>query len=107
MEGVDYNELYAGVAHKDSIRVFLSLINHLDLECDQVDIKAAFLNGDLEETIYLEPPQGSDIAAAKVLLLCKSLYGLKQSPKCFNKALDEWLRSEGLLATHADPCIYR
>jgi hypothetical protein len=107
VEGVDYNELYAGVAHKDSIRVFLSLINHLDLECHQVDIKAAFLNGDLEETIYLEPPQGSDIAAGKVLLLRKSLYGLKQSPKCFNKALDEWLRSKGLLPTCTDPCIYR
>ena len=39
VEGVDYNELYAGVAHKDSIRVFLSLINHLDLECDQVASK--------------------------------------------------------------------
>ena len=46
--GVDYNELYAGVAHKDSIRVSLSLVNYLDLECDQFDIKAAFLNRMLE-----------------------------------------------------------
>ncbi len=53
IEGIDFNELFAAVAHKDSIRVFLSLVNHLDLECDQVDIKAAFLNGDLDETIYL------------------------------------------------------
>ncbi len=52
IEGIDFNELFAAVAHKDSIRVFLSLVNHLDLECDQVDIKAAFLNGDLDETIY-------------------------------------------------------
>jgi len=52
IEGIDFNELFAAVAHKDSIRV-LSLVNHLDLECDQVDIKAAFLNGDLDETIYL------------------------------------------------------
>lgn len=75
--GIDYNELYAGVAHKDSIRVFLSLVNHNDLECDQIDIKAAFLNGDLEETIYLELPQGLPIPHDKVLLLRKSLYGLK------------------------------
>jgi hypothetical protein len=58
-EGIDFNELYAAVAHKDTIRVFLSLVTHLDLECDQVDIKAAFLNGDLEETIYLSPPRGA------------------------------------------------
>jgi len=106
VEGVDYNELYAGVAHKDSIRVFLALVNHLDFECDQVDIKAAFLNGELEETILLEAPEGSTIPADSVLRLRKSLYGLKQSPRCFNKSLDQWLRSEGLTPTHADPCIY-
>lgn len=43
IEGVEYNELFSSVAHKDLIRVFLALVNHLDLECDQVDIKAAFL----------------------------------------------------------------
>ena len=106
IEGVDFNELYASVAHKDSIRVFLSLVNYLNLECDQVDIKAAFLNGDLKETLYLSPPEGSDIPANKVLLLRKSLYGLKQSPRCFNDALDKWLRSQGMNPTNADPCVY-
>ena len=106
VEGVDFNELFAAVAHKDSIRVFLSLVNHFDLECDQVDIKAAFLNGELDETIYLAPPEGSDIPADQVLLLRKSLYGLKQSPRCFNKALDKWFRSQGLNPTRADPCVY-
>ncbi len=105
--GVDYHELFAGVAHKDSIRVFLSLVNHFDYECDQVDIKAAFLNGELEETIFLEPPQGSNIPAGKVLHLRRTLYGLKQSPRNFNKALDTWLQSQGLVPTRADPCIYR
>jgi hypothetical protein len=46
---------------------------YLDLECDQVNIKAAFLNGELEETVYLDPPQGGHIPATKVLLLRKSL----------------------------------
>ncbi len=84
--------------------VFVSLVNHLDLGCDQVDIKAAFLCGDLEETIYL-PPR-NNIPADKVLHLRKSLYGFKQSPRCFNKAFDEWLRGQGLTPTGADPCIY-
>ena len=106
IEGLDFNELFAAVAHKDSIRVFLSLVNHLNLECDQVDIKAAFLNGDLEETIYLDPPEGSDIPADKVLHLRKSLYGLKQSPRCFNKAFDTWLQSQHFAPASADPCLY-
>ena len=106
VEGLDFNELFASVAHKDSNRLFLSIVNHLDLECDQVDITAAFLNGDLEETIYLNPPEVSNIGQDKVLLLRKSLYGLKQSPRCFNKRLDKWLQSQGLVPTSADPCVY-
>lgn len=104
--GIDYNELYAGVAHKDSVRVFLALVNYLDLECDQVDIKAAFLNGNLEETVFMEPPEGSPISSTQVLHLRKSLYGLKQSPRCFNKALDAFLKSQGLTPTSADGCLY-
>ena len=52
---------------KDTIQVFLSLVNHFDLECDQVDIVAAFLNSDLEETIYMDPPEGSDLPHGEVL----------------------------------------
>ena len=52
------------------------------------------------------PPEGSNISADKVLHLRKSLYGLKQSPRCFNKAFDEWLRGQGLTPTRAEPCIY-
>lgn len=97
--GIDYNELYAAVAHKDSVRVFLSLVNYHDYECDQVDIVAAFLNGDLEEEMFLEPPEGSDIPATRALRLRKSLHGLKQSPRYFNKSLDDWLKSQ--LCTHS------
>jgi hypothetical protein len=91
IEGKDYNELFATVAHKDAIRVILSIVNHLGLECHQVDIKGAFLNGTIDKLIYLTPPDGSDIPANKVLRLNKSLYGLKQSPRLFNQALDKWL----------------
>jgi len=106
IEGIDFDELFAAVAHKDSIRVFLALVNHFDMECDQVDIKTAFLNSDLEETIYLAPPEGSGIPSNMVLLLRKSLYGLRQSPRNFNKAFDKWLREERFTPTTADPCIY-
>ena len=78
--GIKSNELYAGIAHKDLIQVFLSLVNYLDVKCDQVNIKATFLNGKLEETVFLQPPEGSNITSDKVPHLCKSFYGLKQSP---------------------------
>jgi hypothetical protein len=101
MEGIDYNELFAAVAHKDSIRLFLALVNYYDLDCDQVDVKAAFPNGNLEETNFMTPPEGS-----KVLRLRKTLYGLKQSPRCFNIALDKWLQGDGLKPLRADSFLH-
>ena len=82
------------------------MVNYFDLEGDQVDIVAAFLNGDLEEVIYMDPPEGSDLPNGKVLRLRKSLYGLRQSPRCFNKAFDKWLQEQGFKAAKADPCLY-
>lgn len=106
IEGVDFDELFAAVAHKDTIRLFLAIVNYYNWEMDQVDIVAAFLNGDLEETIYMEPPEGSGIPNSKVLCLNKALYGLKQSPRCFNKSLDKWLQEQGFKAANGDPCLY-
>ena len=106
VEGLDYEELFASVAHKDSIRVFLSVVNHLDLELDQIDIKSAFLNGDLEETIYMEPPEGSDIPAGSICLLKKSLYGLRQASRCFRDKYHAKLTEMGFKPSIADDCIY-
>lgn len=106
IKGRDYNEIFATVAHKDSIRVLLAIVNHLDLECDQVDIKGAFLNGEIDCNIHISPPEGMPVPSSTVLRLKKSLYGLKQSPHLFNKALDQWLKTQGLQPTKADPCVY-
>jgi hypothetical protein len=80
IEGIDYNELYAAVAHKDTMQVFLWLVNYFDLECDLVDIAAAFLNGNFDKKIYMDPPQGFDLPNNKVLLLRKSLMALNNHP---------------------------
>lgn len=106
VQGVDFHEIFASVAHKDTIRTFLAMVNWHRLHCDQVDIKAAFLNGELKETIYMEPPEGLDTPPNKVYRLKKSLYGLRQSPRCFNDELDAWLRSQGFVPSIADPCLY-
>ena len=63
----------SSVAHKDSILVFLILVNFYDLECGQIDTAEAFLNGELKETIYMEPPEGGNIPSGSVIRLRESL----------------------------------
>jgi hypothetical protein len=104
--GRDYDELFAAVAHKPSMRVFLSIVNYMDWECDQMDVIGAFLKGSIDWDLYIEPPQGSNVPAGYVLHLRKSLYGLKQSPHLFNKKIDTFLKSLHFTPCKADPCIY-
>ena len=54
----------------------------------------------------MDPPEGSDIPQGNVIRLLKSLYGLKQSPRCFNKRFDTWLQQQGFHPMKADPCFY-
>ena len=69
------------VAIRGSDATFRDMLSaHFDYELDQVNIKAALLNGELEEKIYFVPPEGSKIPAGSIFRLCKSLYGLRQSP---------------------------
>jgi len=81
--GVDYFDTYAPVAKLPSIRTILSIATRLDMEMHQVDIKGAYLNGDLTsaEVIYMKPPPGyaPDDLGKRVLRLKRTLYGLKQS----------------------------
>jgi len=91
--GIDYGitATYAPVAHMNSLRVFLSLVAAFNLECIHVDFVTAFLNSDLEETLYLRPPPGFNdvqdrlhVPVGHVLPLKKAIYGLKQSNYLWN-----------------------
>ena len=79
MEGVDYNEVFSSVVKHSSIRILLALVAQLDLELVQMDIKTAFLYGDLDEKIYMTQPDGFKVTEKEkmVCMLEKSLYGLK------------------------------
>ena len=82
-EGIDYFDTYAPVARITSIRVLFTLASIYNLFVHQMDVKTTFLNGDLDEEVYMEQPEGfvSPGNERKVCKLIKSLYGLKQAPK--------------------------
>ena len=106
--GIDYGETYAPVAKHDTLRVILSIVAAYDLEMIQLDIKTAFLYGELNEEIYLQQPEGY-VAADKENHVChlhKSLYGLKQASRVWNRHFDTFLKEFGLQTSTADPCLY-
>lgn len=82
-EGVDYNEIFSPVVKHTSIRVLLTIVAHQNLELEQLDVKTAFLHGELEEDIYMTQPDGFQVHGKEdyACKLKKSLYGLKQSPR--------------------------
>ena len=107
-KGIDYQEVFSPVVRSTSIRSLLALANTLDWEIHQMDVKTAFLQGDLTEEIYMEQPEGyrSEEHPDYVCRLKKSLYGLKQSARCWNTALDNYLKSNGYKQLDADSCLY-
>ncbi|KAJ9709896.1 hypothetical protein PVL29_001400 [Vitis rotundifolia] len=82
-EGIDFKETFSPVSTKDSFRVIMAIVAHFDLELHQMDVKTAFLNGDLDEDMYMEQPIGF-VEVGKEDLVCKlnkSIYGLKQASR--------------------------
>ncbi|GKB78199.1 retrotransposon protein, putative, ty1-copia subclass [Tanacetum coccineum] len=105
--GIDYNEVFSPVVRHTSIRVILSLTACEDYELEQLDVKTAFLHGNLEETIYMRQPPGFEEGTGnKVCLLKKSLYGLKQSPRQWYKRFDVYMISNGFSRNSYDSCVY-
>ena len=106
--GTDYEEVFSPVAKHTSLRTLLALANEHDLEVHQMDVKTAFLNGELDYDIYMSQPEGF-VDEDKPNYVCKlrrSIYGLKQSARCWNTTLDEYLKSAGYRKSGADGCIY-
>jgi hypothetical protein len=105
--GVDYNKTFAPIAKFVSIHCVLALATIEDMEIHQMDVKPAFLNGDLEEDIYMEQPEGfTQEDEHLVCKLQKSLYGLKQSPRAWNQKLNAFLKSIKFMRNDADFCVY-
>ena len=106
--GVDYKETFAPVAKMSTVRVLLSVaINH-EWPLYQMDVKNAFLHGDLEEEVYMQLPPGHPQAqnSSMVCKLHKSIYGLKQSPRAWYAKLSSVLEKFGFKRSHADSSLF-
>jgi hypothetical protein len=109
--GTDYDETFCPVVRLESFRTIVALAvqNGLILHQLEVDVTTAFLNGELEEVVYMRQPQGF-IAEGQEHLVCKlkkCIYGLKQSPRCWNTALHNQLTTMEFVQADSDPCVYR
>ena len=106
--GLDYDETFSPEMRTESVRSMLALAAKDNLLLHQMDVTTAFLNGTLEEEVYMKQPEGF-ATKGKEHLVCKlkkSIYGLKQSPRCWNVALDDHLCDIGFTQSASDPCIY-
>ena len=106
--GIDYEETFAPVVRFESVRSVIALAVHGNMKLHQMDVKTAFLNGELREEVFIRQPEGF-IEEGKDNLVCrlkKSIYGLKQSPRCWNIAIDDHLRKMKFIQTEGDPCLY-
>jgi hypothetical protein len=108
-EGIDFNETFAPVVRHELVRVILSAAAAHDLEIIQLDVKTAFLHGDLHEEIFMDQPSGfiSSDSPNHACRLLKSLYGLKQASRSWNIKFDGYLCALGFVRSLADPCVYR
>ena len=102
--GIDYQETFAPVAKLNTVRVLLSLAANLDWSLHQLDVKNAFLNGDLEEEVYMDIPAGLETTSNfnKVCRLRKSLYGLKQSPRAWFERFTKVVKGYGFVQCQSD-----
>jgi len=112
-EGLDYSETFAPVAKFNSLRSLLALVCENDWELAGMDVKTAFLHSELEETVYMEIPEGlhteiqtQGLGAGIVCRLVKSIYGLKQSPRAWYGKINSFFLQHGFQRSEQDHSVY-
>jgi hypothetical protein len=108
VEGIDFEETFSPVERLEAIRMFLAFACFKNFKIYQMDVKSAFLNGTLEEEVYLEQPEGFKLTENQdyVCKLKKALYGLKQAPRAWFSRLDNYLQQQGYKRGTTDNNLY-
>jgi hypothetical protein len=107
-QGEDYDETFAHVSTYTFIRAIMSLVASVGWILHHMDVKTTFLNGAIEEEVYIEQPQGFEVHSrdTHVCILKKSVYGIKQAPRVWYAIIDSYLIRLGYSKSHADPNLY-
>ena len=106
MEGIDYNETFASVVKLMSYKALFAIAAVLDLDLEQMDVKTAFLYGNIDEEVYVEQPPEFDDGTARVCKLNKALYGLKQAPRIWYQTFATFLEGLGFHPLTSDVGIF-
>src|SRR3989337_2773483 len=108
VEGIDFDETFAPVAKLEAIRILIAYANHNNILLYQMDVKSAFLNGKIEEEVYVAQPPGSEDPKHPdmVYKLNKALYGLKQASRARYDTLKDFLKSKGFKPGSLDPTLF-
>lgn len=107
-EGIDYGETFSPVARLEGVRTLLAYASYKGFKVYQMDVKSAFLNGILDEEVYIEQPEGFVDPEKKdmVCKLHKALYGLKQAPRAWYERLHNYLVQIGFQRTNDNSSLY-
>ncbi|GJS15694.1 retrovirus-related pol polyprotein from transposon TNT 1-94 [Tanacetum coccineum] len=107
-DGIDFEESFASVARLEAIRIFLAFVAHINMVVYQMDVKTAFLNGNLREEVYVSQPDGfvDPDKPNYVYKLKKALYGLKQAPRAWYDMLSSFLISNDFSKGSVDPTLF-
>lgn len=107
--GIDYDEVFAPVARIETIRLIIALAASYGWEVHHLDVKTAFLHGDLKEEVYVRQPEGFEVKGSeeKVYNLSKALYGLKQAPRAWNDKLNQILRELEFTRCSKEASLYQ
>lgn len=106
VHGLDYYETFSPVIKLASLRTLLALGNEERMHMRQLDVKTAYLHGELEEEVYMEPPPGCPNVSSNVCKLNKAIYGLKQAGRTWYRTLDKILKAQGYKRLESDNCVY-
>ncbi|GJR08094.1 ribonuclease H-like domain, reverse transcriptase, RNA-dependent DNA polymerase [Tanacetum coccineum] len=107
-QGIDFDEVFAPVARIETVRLILALAAYHGWQVHHLDVKSAFLHGDLKEEVYVTQPEGfiQQGNSGKVYKLTKALYGLRQAPRAWNMKLDQTLKSLDFKKCNLEQAVY-
>ena len=104
--GIDYEKTFAPVARISSVRALLTAAAASKWDIFQMDVKNAFLNGNLSEEFYMQPLPGLSVESNKVCHLRRALYGLKQAPRAWFVKFSSSISRLGYIASHYDSALF-